>query len=367
MKDKIKELAKFICQESLDLQKGEKVLISAGSIEAKELIEALVIEASAMETFVYTKIDDLRLESLKKRTMSIEVLDDLREFEEYKVNFFDAFIYIHYEENDYELKTLDKTKNDKINQALSHSIDVRANEKKWVILKYPSMLDAYKNQMSYKEYYQYAMEAMTIDYKKLYENIKPLKKLMEQTNNVRIVSPNTDISFSVKGMTAIPCVGEKNIPDGEIYTAPVKESVEGTITYNTPSPYHGNVYHHVSLTFSKGKIIKATSDEEKDLLQTIFAVDEGARYVGEFSFGLNPRITKPMGNILYDEKIFGSIHFTPGAAYEECDNGNRSAVHWDLVLIQTEEYGGGEIYFDDVLIRKDGLFVLETLQNLNKS
>ena len=188
---------------------------------------------------------------------------------------------------------------------------------------------------------------------------------MDKTDKVRILGPNTNITFSIKGMNSVPCCGTANIPDGELYTAPIKDSVNGVITYNTPSPYNGNVFNNISLEFKDGKIIKATCLENQKELEDIFNTDEGARYVGEFSLGFNPMITKPMGDILYDEKIMGSIHFTPGCCYEDCSNGNKSSIHWDLVLIQTKEFGGGEIYFDDVLIRKDGIFTLDSLKDLN--
>ena len=194
--------------------------------------------------------------------------------------------------------------------------------------------------------------------------MNPLKALMEKTDKVRIVAPNTDLIFSIKGISAVKCSGKANIPDGEVYTAPVRDSVNGTISYNTPSLYQGFVYDNVKLTFKDGKIIEAlANDTEK--INHVFDTDEGARFVGEFAIGVNPHITKPMKDILFDEKISGSIHFTPGACYEDAYNGNQSAIHWDLVLIQTPEYGGGEIYFDDVLIRKDGLFVHEDLLGLN--
>jgi len=188
---------------------------------------------------------------------------------------------------------------------------------------------------------------------------------MERTDKVRLLAPGTDLRFSIKGIPAIPCAGEYNIPDGEIFTAPLKGSVNGTITYNTPSPQSGTVFTHVSLTFEDGKIVGATADQEPDLLKSVFDTDEGARYVGEFAIGVNPRVTQPMGDILFDEKIAGSIHFTPGRCYAEAPNGNNSAIHWDLVLIQTPAFGGGEIWFDDVLIRKDGRFVLPELFGLN--
>jgi aminopeptidase len=191
-----------------------------------------------------------------------------------------------------------------------------------------------------------------------------LKALMEKTDKVHIVGKGTDLTFSIKDIPAIKCCGEMNIPDGEVYTAPVKNSVNGTISYNTPSIYDGFEFNNIKLTFKDGKIIEATANDNEKI-NKIFDTDEGARYVGEFSFGVNPFVTKPMKDILFDEKIRGSIHFTPGSCYEDAYNGNESAIHWDLVYIQTPEYGGGEIYLDDVLIRKDGKFVLPELECLN--
>lgn len=160
-----------------------------------------------------------------------------------------------------------------------------------------------------------------------------------------------------QGYSCIKCAGGCNIPDGEVYTAPVRDSINGVITYNTPSEYNGFTFENVRLTFKDGKIVDCDGND-KERLEKVFNTDEGARYVGEFAIGVNPYITKPMNNILFDEKIAGSIHFTPGNCYEDAPNGNKSAIHWDLVLIMTPEYGGGEIWFDDVLIRKDGRFLL---------
>ena len=245
------------------------------------------------------------------------------------------------------------------------SNDKRVNEKKWVILNYPSSLDAYMAKMTDDEFFEYAMDAMTIDYVSLCEKASKLKELMEKTDKVRIVSKNTDLSFSIKGIPAVSCCGEYNIPDGEVYTAPVRDSVNGVITFNTPSPYQGNVFSDVSFTFKDGKIVDAWCKGDVDKLNDILDTDEGARYIGEFSLGFHPYIMEPIGDILFDEKIYGSLHFTPGRAYQNAFNGNVSSIHWDLVLIQREEYGGGEVYFDDVLIRKDGEFVLDELKDLN--
>jgi aminopeptidase len=187
---------------------------------------------------------------------------------------------------------------------------------------------------------------------------------MGKTDKVRIKGVDTDLAFSIKGLPPIKCDGRLNVPDGEVFSAPVKDSVNGYITYNTPSEYEGKLYENVRLEFKDGKIIKATSNDTAGINQ-IFDTDEGSRYVGEFALGVNPYIVKPMRDILFDEKIMGSFHFTPGDSYENCFNGNKSSVHWDLVCIQTPSFGGGEIWFDDVLVRKDGRFVLKELDVLN--
>jgi aminopeptidase len=191
-----------------------------------------------------------------------------------------------------------------------------------------------------------------------------LVALMEKTDKVRITGAGTDLTFSIKGIPAIKCDGQLNIPDGEVYTAPVKDSVNGHITYNTPAVYNGFTYENIRLDFENGKIINAVANDT-ERINKIFDTDEGARYIGEFAVGVNPFILKPMKDTLFDEKIAGSIHFTPGSSYDNAFNGNKSSVHWDLVFIQRPEYGGGEIYFDDVLVRKDGLFVVDELKVLN--
>jgi aminopeptidase len=195
--------------------------------------------------------------------------------------------------------------------------------------------------------------------------MEPLKALMEKTDMVQIVGPGTDLKFSIKGIPTVPCFGRRNIPDGEIYTAPVRDSVNGCLAYNTPSVYGGKTFQDISFEFANGRIVEATAGDLTEEINKVLDVDPGARFIGEFSFGVNPFILKPMKDTLFDEKIAGSFHFTPGKAYKEAPNGNVSAIHWDLVAIQRPEFGGGEIYFDGVLIRKDGLFVLEELQGLN--
>jgi aminopeptidase len=219
-------------------------------------------------------------------------------------------------------------------------------------------------QMSTAAFEDFYFRVCTMDYGRMARAMAPLKELMEATDRVRLVAEGTDLAFSIAGIPAVPCDGKLNIPDGEVFTAPVRDSVEGTIQFNAPTIYDGVTHETVRLEFAGGKVVGATSSET-DHLNRVLDTDEGARYVGEFAIGFNPHITRPMKDILFDEKIAGSIHFTPGNAYDEAFNGNRSQVHWDLVLRMDPAVGGGEVWFDDRLIRKDGRFVVPELEDLN--
>lgn len=367
MSEEIKKLAHTIVNYSINVQESEKVLIKYYSDEALDLVKELVKNVCINKGVAnYRKIDS-ELEREILELSSPEIVPLLTNQAKYEVENYDSIIFIRYSENEFESVNVPTMKLGAVNKSKRPYDEIRINNRKWTLLNYPSKLDAHKARMSYDDYKKFAFEVMNVDYKNMREKLEPLRLLMEKTDKVRMVGPNTDITFSIKGLPAIPCCGTANIPDGEVYTAPVRESVNGVITYNTPSPYHGRVYNNISLTFENGKIIKAVCDNEKDNkeLEKIFASDEGASYVGEFSFGVNPLILNPMGDILFDEKIKGSIHFTPGTCYDDCNNGNKSIIHWDLVWIQREEYGGGEVYFDDVLIRKNGEFVLDELKEIN--
>jgi len=243
--------------------------------------------------------------------------------------------------------------------------DQRVKKTKWVVLRWPTPSMAQLAGMSTEAFEDFYFDVCTLDYRKLLPGMKALKRLMEKTDSVQIKGPGTDLRFSVKGIPAVICGGDRNIPDGEVFTAPVKDSVEGHVTFNAPSIYQGTAFDGIRLEFEGGKIVAATSNETKKLSK-ILDSDPGARYIGEFSLGFNPRVLQPMRDILFDEKIAGSFHFTPGQAYEEADNGNRSQVHWDMVSIQRPDYGGGEIYFDGKLIRKNGEFLPKQLRSLNR-
>ena len=242
--------------------------------------------------------------------------------------------------------------------------DQRVQKTKWVVLRWPTPAMAQLAGMSTEAFENFFFKVCTLDYRKLQPGMKALKTLMEKTDKVQIKGPGTDLRFSIKGISAIICGGDRNIPDGEVFSCPVKESVQGHVTFNAPSIYQSTAFDNIRLDFRDGKIVEATSNQTKRL-NAVLDSDAGARYIGEFSLGCNPYIMHPMRDILFDEKIAGSFHFTPGQAYQEADNGNRSQVHWDMVSIQRKDYGGGEIYFDGKLVRQNGVFLPKSLRSLN--
>ena len=243
--------------------------------------------------------------------------------------------------------------------------ELRVRRTRWVVLRYPGPALAQQAGMSTDAFEDFYFRVCTVDCGKMAQAMEPLKKRLERAERVRVIGPGTELELSVRGIPAVPCAGEHNLPDGEIFTAPVRESVEGRVRFNAPTVYRGIYFESVELVFRKGRVVEARAGERTEDLRRILDSDAGARYVGEFALGLNPLIQKPMRDILFDEKIAGSFHMALGQAYDEADNGNRSQIHWDLVAIQSPEYGGGEIWFDDELIRRDGRFVPDDLQDLN--
>jgi aminopeptidase len=249
--------------------------------------------------------------------------------------------------------------------ALKPALNWRVSKTRWVILRWPTEALAQQAVRSTEDFESFFFRVCTLDYARMTPGMTALKALMERTDRVEIEGPGVNLRFSIKGIPAVPCGGQCNIPDGEVFTAPVKDSVEGEIAFNASTVYQGVAFEKVRLVFKAGKIVEASSASNNDRLQKILDSDAGARYVGEFALGFNPHVLEPMRDILFDEKIAGSFHFTPGQAYEEADNGNRSQVHWDLVSIQRPEYGGGVIRFDGKIIRRDGLFLPLPLRKLN--
>lgn len=366
MKDpRITLLAKNLINYSVNLQKGEKVLIENFGIQT-ELVTALVQEAYAAGGFPFVSLKDHQVDRALLMGAQEEQYEMMANFEAEVMKEMDAYIGLRAGNNISEQADVPSDKMAIHGRTIGKKVhrDIRVPKTKWVVLRYPTQSMAQLAKMSTEAFEDFYFDVCNLDYGKMSEAMDSLVELMDKTDKVRITGPGTDLSFSIKGIKAIKCAGEMNIPDGEVYTAPVRDSINGVISYNTPSPYQGFTFENVKLSFKDGKIIDAKANNTERITK-IFDTDEGARYVGEFAIGVNPFIQTPMQDILFDEKIDGSFHFTPGQCYEEASNGNHSDIHWDLVNIQRPEYGGGEIYFDDVLIRKDGIFVIPELKQLN--
>lgn len=366
MDERLKKLAKTLVNYSCRVEKGENVLINCNGTAPIPLVKEIVKEVYKSGGLPYVEIREASIERELLMDASEEQLKLLADMDSKKMKKMDAFIGVRGDDNSAELSDVPEDKLDMYSKLYSSPVhhDIRVPKTKWVVLRYPTPSMAQSAHQSLESFENFYFNVCNMDYKKMSDAMDKLVDLMNETDKVHIKGEGTDLTFSIKGIPAVKCDGICNIPDGEVYTAPVKDSINGTLSYNTPSEYNSFTFDNVCLKFKDGKIIEATANDN-ERINKIFDTDEGARYIGEFAIGVNPYITKPMNNILFDEKIMGSFHFTPGNCYEDANNKNKSAIHWDLVCIQTPEYGGGEIYFDDVLIRKDGLFVLEELKCLN--
>lgn len=364
---RIREFARFLIRKSVYLKKGEKVLIELhGDPGAKQLAAALVEEAYGVGGEPYVHQFDEQMIDAVIRGADDAHMQAITAYQLERMKNMDAYIDVRASKNIHEFDDLTAAQTDvyKKNYWGPLHLSQRCNHTKWAVLRYPNSSMAQLAGMSTREFEDYYFKACLVDYDKMAKAMEPLVRLMERTDKVHILSPGTDLHFSIKGIGVYPWFGQCNIPDGEVSTAPVKDSVNGVIHYNIPSPYNGAVYSDVTLTFKDGRIVKADSNLP-DRMDEIFDTDPGARYVGEFAIGCNPYVNRPICDILFDEKMAGSFHFTPGNSYERNENGNHSAQHWDLICCQKPEYGGGEIWFDDVLIRKDGRFIVPELLCLN--
>ncbi len=364
MDRRIRELADLLVNYSCTLQKGEKVLISYEGECCKLLIRQIIKEVYKVGAFPFVEIRDSQITREILLGCEEEQLKFKDEIDLAQMKGMDAYIAVRAGANTSELSDVPSEKMNMYMALTQPTLDYRVNETKWVVMRYPNASMAQLANMSQEAFEDFYFNVCTLDYKKMSKAMDSLVDLMNRTDKVQIKGPGTDLTFSIKGINAVKCDGKCNIPDGEVYTAPVKDSMNGIISYNTPSEEMGFTYENIVFEVENGKIIKATANNNEKI-NALLDTDEGARYFGEFAIGVNPYILYPMKDTLFDEKIAGSFHLTPGMAYEDAFNGNKSAVHWDLVMIQRPDYGGGEIWFDDVLIRKDGMFVIPELECLN--
>jgi aminopeptidase len=357
------KLAKLLVNYSTVLKKGDRILLDMIDVPDEFTIELIrAVRAAGATPFVETRHTRVGREQLMG--MTEKQAADVRNIEMFRMKKMQAYIAIRGADNMNESSDVPSDRVQLYSKIFRPVQDYRVNKTRWCVLRWPTPSMAQAAGMSTEAFENLYFDVCTMDYVKMAHAMTPLEKLMKKTDCVRLVAPGTDLSFSIKGIGAKKCEGTRNIPDGEVFSCPVKNSVNGTIQFNTPTLYSGTKFENVRLELKEGKIISASANNSKRLNE-ILDTDAGARYIGEFSLGFNPYILSPMCDILFDEKIAGSLHFTPGQAYEDCGNGNKSAIHWDMVLIQRKEWGGGEVWFDGELIRKDGIFLTKELQGLN--
>ncbi|HZE12632.1 MAG TPA: aminopeptidase [Chthoniobacterales bacterium] len=358
------KLATVLAEYSTRLKRNETVLIETFDVP-DEMTVALVRAARKAGAIPFAQVYRARLSrelalNAPERQLNLTAIHELARMKK-----MDAYIAVRGSHNITELSDVPPEQMKLVAKKMRPVIDWRVKKTKWVVLRWPSPSMAQLAGMSTEAFEDFYFDVCTLDYRKLQPGMKTLKALMDKTDRVEIKGPGTDLRFSIKGIGSVICGGDRNIPDGEVFSCPVKDSVQGHVQFNAPSIYQGTGFDSIRLEFKDGKVVKATSNNSEKL-NKILDSDPGARYIGEFSLGFNPFVLHPMRDILFDEKIAGSFHFTPGQAYEDADNGNRSQVHWDMVCIQRPDYGGGEVYFDGKLIRKDGEFVPANLRSLNR-
>jgi aminopeptidase len=368
---RLDRLAGLFLSHSLRIERGQGFHITADT-RSLPLVKAILREARRTGTFAQVEFIDQEISRLlydlydpDDGGASAAFLSDKTEAGLRRFQNLVGDILIFASSNDQELNKVPLPVRQFTARFDKKLLDYVVGQKRWVIFEYPTPGQAQRAGLSYDDYRDYVLDAACLDYATMQKNVRPLVRLMQSTDRVQILGAGTDLSFSIKGMRAIPCCGESNIPDGECFTAPVRGSVQGVVSFNAPSLFWGHLFSQVRLTFQDGRIVKATASQSDDFFSQILDSDEGARYLGEFALGFNPIIRDPFANVLFDEKISGSFHVAVGASYGEAANGNDSAIHWDLVQIQRPEYGGGEIWFDGRLIRKDGRFTLPELAALN--
>ena len=366
--ERIIRLAENLIKNSVKLKKGEQIYIEAIGLSTMPLVQELVkaVTKAGGVPFYYFNEQALQKEFIENA--SVPQMKAQAEIHKQLMSNSQAYIGVRGNDDLFKMSAVDPERMNNYQKYYWNPVhsEIRVPQTKWCVLRYPNAAFAAMSKMALEEFEDFYFDACLVDYVKMGQAMKPLKKLMDKTKKVRIVAPRTEVEFSIAGLKSIICDGKMNIPDGEVYTAPVKDSINGVIQFNADTTYLGTVFSNIRLEFKDGKIVEGHSMINDDKFQKILNIDEGSRYMGEFALGVNPYVTQPMLDILFDEKISGSFHMAIGNSYEdETNNGNKSAIHWDLVQMQDTEHGGGEIFFDDVLVRKNGRFVLPDLVGLN--
>lgn len=356
MKDlRLTRLAEILVDYSTQVQPGEVVLIASTEL-AQPLVEAvytLILERGA---FPRLKLTFSTLQSLFYHQAEDRHLDTLLQIEELEYKNAQVLINIRAPGNLRELTGIDPSRmmrRAKTMQPLQEYL--MSGQIRWVLCNYPTAALAQEAEMSLFEYQDFAFEATNIDWGEQRRFQEQVKAVFDAGSEVRLAGPETDLCFSIAGRQGVICAGKHNMPDGEVFYAPREDSLEGYVTYDYPAIYSGQEVDGVRLEFSKGMVVRASATKNQRLLEQVLATDDGARRIGEFGLGTNYGIKRFTKNILFDEKIGGSIHLALGRAYEESGGTNRSAIHWDMIK---DLRRGGRIILDGRVVQENGAFDL---------
>lgn len=359
-------LARTIVRYSLNVQPGERVLLDFRGVATLGLLRETIAEVTRAGGVPFPLVGD---DSLTGRFLREAVEDQVRSYgavHEVLMRQMQCYVRVNGTDNPFEMADVPEAaqKWERDHYMRPVHLEYRVKNTKWVVLRYPSHSMAQQARMSRESFAALYHEVCGLDWQRFSRAMDPLKRLMERTKQARLTAKDTDVTFSIEGIGVVKCDGRMNLPDGEVFTAPVRDSVNGVITYNAGALYAGTSWDWIRLTFRDGRIADIEASNDVDKLRKIFATDEGASYMGEFSFGLNPRLHRAIKDALFDEKIYGSFHTALGQCYETTENGNRSAIHWDLVCIQTPDYGGGNVWLDGKLVRENGDWIHPELRDV---
>lgn len=347
---RLKKLAEILVNHSLEVKKGERILIQ-GSTEGAPLIKEVYRKVLQQGAKPFPMISIPGMEYILFNEAGKEQLMDL-EIEKTIFGKADGIIGILAPSNTKELTSIDLQKMKWIQEAQLPLLEDQMQGKiKWTGTQFPTNAGAQDADMSLEEYEDFVYGATNIDYHALKRSMEEAAAHFNAAKKVRIVANQTDITVDIEGRQAVVSYGKRNIPDGEFFFTPNRLKTEGTIYFDWPTVYGGREAQGVRLTFKEGKIVECSAEKGQGFLEETLDTDGGSRYLGELGIGTNFGITKPTKNTLYDEKIGGSIHLAIGRAYEIAGAGNESAIHWDMVKNLKD---GGEIYLDGNLVQKNG-------------
>ncbi len=351
---RIEKLADILVNYSIKIKKGDVIEVSTG-YEAKELaleVCRLIIKKGALPR-VHVGLDGYAYTYFKYATE--EQLTRYPKIAVYEAKNSDGSISIGAEYNTKELTNIDPKKMAMRKKATKILSDIHLKKNNWVICEFPTNSLAQDAEMSLQEFEEFCYSATNIAWAKVSKQQDKLKKILDKGKTVRIKSPDTDLTFSIKGRQGIKCDGHRNMPDGEVFIAPVEKSTNGYIKYSYPAIREGKEVDGIRLEFKNGEVVKAEAAKNEKLLKEMIKLDKGSKYLGEFGIGVNYGIKKFVKQILFDEKIGGTIHLALGMAYKEGGGKNESALHWDMI----KDMKNGELYIDGKLIQKNGKFTFK--------